>query len=106
MLNASTAVMVQAMMHTRNTMGYIEKSWEVPRWLLAQRLFRRKVGRLSVGWFMFQLAMSLCWHFSLRGRSRKAKARWLALRTKYLPTGGAETAKHIKLPEDVASHQE
>lgn len=39
--------------HTRNTMGYVEKSWEVPRWLLAQRLFRRKVGQLSVGWFMF-----------------------------------------------------
>ena len=57
-------VMLIAKVHTRNTMGYIEKSWEVPRWLLAQRLFRRKVGQLSVGWFMLQLAMSLCWHFS------------------------------------------
>lgn len=32
-------------------MGYVENSWEVPRWLPARRLFRRKVGQLPVGWF-------------------------------------------------------
>ena len=34
-------------------MGYVENSWDAPRWLLAQRLFRRKVGQLSVGWFTY-----------------------------------------------------
>lgn len=34
-------------------MGYGENSWDVLRWLLAQRLFRRKVGQLPVGWFIY-----------------------------------------------------
>ena len=40
-------------------MGYGENSWDVLRWLLAQRLFRRKVGQLPVGWFIYNLHRSV-----------------------------------------------